>query len=93
MECDGAFTAEGTQGVERSGDGVRLYVGPMRMVVMEYIEGTTEESAWPEDAREKNERVAQKLHEAQLFFRDLGRPTFCLRGAIRSSPISIGLGR
>ena len=48
-----------------------LYVGPMRMVIMEYIEGTTEQSAWPENAQEKIERVVQKLHVAQLVFGDL----------------------
>ena len=43
------------------------------MVVMEYIEGNTEESAWPGDAREKLEslRVVQKLHPAQFVFGDL----------------------
>ena len=38
---------------------------------MEYIEGITEQSTWPENAQEKIERVVQKLHEVQLVFGDL----------------------
>ena len=57
-----------------------------RMAVMEYIEGNTEESAWPEDAREKIEslRVVQKLHAAQFVFGGYRHPTFYLWG--RSIP-------
>ena len=53
-----------------------LYLGPMRMVVMDYIEGTTaaESASWPGSAREKVEEVVQKLHAAQLVFGDLRGP-------------------
>jgi len=52
-----------------------LYVGPTRMVVMDYIEGktTAESASWP-GVREKVEEVIQKLHEAQLVFGDLRGP-------------------
>ena len=56
-------------GVESSG----LYVGPMRMVVMEFIEGKTAEKMFPmpSDAREKTRKVIEKLHGAQFVLGDL----------------------
>ena len=53
-----------------------LYVGPTRMVVMEYIKGTTavERASWPNDARKQVEEAVQKLHAAQLVFGDLRGP-------------------
>ena len=52
-----------------------LYVGPTRMVVMDYIEGeaAAESGSWP-GAREKVEQAVQKLHAAQLVFGDLRGP-------------------
>ena len=53
-----------------------LYVGPIRMVVMECIEGKTmdEASSSPKDAREQTEKTIQKLHDAGLVFGDLRGP-------------------
>ena len=53
-----------------------LYCGPIRMVVMEHIEGDTVDkvSAPPKNAREKTEETIQKLHDAQLVFGNL-RPS------------------
>jgi len=49
-----------------------VYVVPIRMVVTGHIEGkTTEESARPENIREKSKEVIQKLHDARLVFGDL----------------------
>jgi len=57
-------------------NGGGLYVGPTRMIVMEYIEGTTaaEPASWPNNAREQVEAVIKKLHAAQLVFGDLRGP-------------------
>jgi len=59
-----------------------LYVGPIRMVVMEHTEGKTaeEESTWPNDAREKIETAIQKLHNSQLVFGDLRGPNVVFSG-------------
>jgi len=53
-----------------------LYIGPTRMVVMEYIEGNSEveRASWPDDAREQVEEAVKKLHAAQLVFGDLRGP-------------------
>jgi serine/threonine protein kinase len=53
-----------------------LHVGPMRMVVMDFIEGKTVEkmSPVPSDAREKTLKAIKKLHDAQLVFGDLRAP-------------------
>ena len=53
-----------------------LYVGPTRMVVMEYIEGDTgvESAPRPNDAREKVEEAIRKLHAADFVFGDLRGP-------------------
>jgi hypothetical protein len=49
-----------------------LYVGLMRMVVMEHINGkTADKSARPKNAREKTEKAIKKLHDAQFVFGDL----------------------
>ena len=59
-----------------------LYDGPMRMVVMEYIEEDTadKESAWPENARKQTEVAIQKLHDAQLVHGDLRKPNVMFSG-------------
>jgi len=59
-----------------------LYDGPMRMVVMEYIEGKTaqEDPAWPEGAREQVEKAIQTLHDAQLVYGDLWAPNVVFSG-------------
>ena len=54
-----------------------LYVGPPRMVVMEYIDGETmvdPSSALPKDAREQIKNAIQKLHDAKFVFGDLRSP-------------------
>ena len=48
-----------------------LYVGPMRMIVMEYVETDTVEPIWPDDARKKVEEAIKKLHDAGFVFGDL----------------------
>jgi len=57
-------------------NGGGLYVGPTRMVAMEYIKGTTaaEPASWPSNAREQVEAAVKKLHAAQLVFGDLRGP-------------------
>jgi len=53
-----------------------LYIGPTRMVVMEYIEGNSEakRASWPNDAREQVKEAVQRLHATQLVFGDLRGP-------------------
>ena len=50
-----------------------LYVGAIRMVVMEYIGGDTKEEL-PEDARSQVERAIQTLHGEDFVFGDLREP-------------------
>jgi hypothetical protein len=50
-----------------------LYVGPIRMVVMEYI-GEDVKEKLPEDARSQVERAIQTLHGKNLVFGDLREP-------------------
>ena len=57
-----------------------LYVGPMRMVVMECIERDTVEPFLPDDARKKVEEVVKKLHEAKFVFGDLRAPNIIFPG-------------
>jgi len=59
-----------------------LYDGPMRMVVMEHIEGNTadKEPTWPKDARERIEKAIRKLHDAELVFGDLRAPNVMFSG-------------
>ena len=59
-----------------------LHVGPMRMVVMEHVEGKTadEEHTWPRDARDKTAKAIQTLHDASLVFGDLRAPNVMFSG-------------
>ena len=59
-----------------------LYIGPTRMVVMEYIEGTTAAKSphWPNDAREQVKEALQKLHAAQFVHGDLRGPNVIFSG-------------
>ena len=57
-----------------------LYLGPMRMVVMEHIDGKTAKSSPPEDAREQVEQVLKKLHDKDLVFGDLREPNVMFSG-------------
>jgi len=82
-QLDGKKDVRGAEGrTEDDTNPGGLYDGPMRMVVMEYIEGNTadKESAWPEDAREKMEKAIQKLHDAQLVYEDLRAPNVMFPG-------------
>ena len=60
-----------------------LYVGPMRMVVMEHFEGRAadgEKDTWPKDLRNKVEKAIKKLHDAGLVFGDLRGPNIMFSG-------------
>ena len=59
-----------------------LHVGPIRMVVMEFVEGKTAEEMFPlpDDAREKTEKAIRKLYDAQLVFGDLRGPNVMFSG-------------
>ena len=50
-----------------------LYLGPMRMVVMDRVEADKQD-AWPENAREQTEEAVEKLHSAGFVFGDLRLP-------------------
>jgi hypothetical protein len=53
-----------------------LYIGPLRMVVMDYVEAEER----PMDAREKAEEAIKKLHDAGLVFGDLRTPNILFSG-------------
>ena len=57
-----------------------LYVGSMRMVVMEYIKRDTVEPLWPGDACKKVEEAIKKLHDAKFVFGDLRAPNVIFSG-------------
>jgi hypothetical protein len=59
-----------------------LCVGPVRMVVMERIEGNTMDKAstLPTGAREKTQLAIKKLHDAKLVFGDLRGPNVMFSG-------------
>ena len=57
-----------------------LYVGSMRMIVMEYIERDTMEPLWPDDACKKVEEAIKKLHDAEFVFGDLRAPNIIFSG-------------
>lgn len=57
-----------------------LYVGPMHMVVMEHVGGSTGQSGWSKGAREKVREAIQKLHDAALVFGDLRTPNVMFPG-------------
>ena len=59
-----------------------LYDGPIRMVAMEYIEGTTIDKAPhpPEDTRAQIEQALKVLHDRQLVFGDLRAPNVMISG-------------
>ena len=61
-----------------------LYLGPLRMVVMESIEYTEGEDPLPEDAREQVKRAIDTLHKEGLVFGICGSQTFCFRMGRRS---------
>lgn len=48
-----------------------LYVGPLRMVVMDRVEDVQERDAWPENARDQVKQAIDKLHEGGFVFGDL----------------------
>jgi len=56
-----------------------LYVGPMRMIVMEYIERDAME-LWPDDAHKQVEEAVKKLHDAGFVFGDLRAPNIIFSG-------------
>ena len=68
------------QGSIRAGG---LYVGPIRMVVMEYIEGSTLDKTlhMPEDTRTQIEKAVNTLHDNQLVFGDLRPPNVMVSGS------------
>ena len=51
-----------------------LYVGPLRMVVMDRVEHVQAKDDWPGDAREQIKAAIDKLHERDLVFGDLREP-------------------
>ena len=53
-----------------------LYIGPLRMVIMEYIKG----EPWPRDAREQVKKAIDLLHEKELVFGDLRRQNVLFSG-------------
>ena len=59
-----------------------LYVGPVRMVVMEYVEGSTLDKTPdpPEDTRTQIERAVRTLHDGQFVFGDLREPNIVISG-------------
>ena len=59
-----------------------LYVGPIRMVVMEHIEGDTlvDAKTLPEDASDQTATAIRKLHDAGLVFGDLRAPNIMVSG-------------
>lgn len=71
---DGSTEDEGQTDDPSSG----LYLGPVRMVVMEWIDGETaaktKKDAWPESARERVKEALTKLHKMGLVFGDLRGP-------------------
>lgn len=60
-----------------------LYLGPIRMVVMEHIEGDTMDkvSHLPKNAHAQVEKAIEKLHDAQLVFGDLRQPNIMISGS------------
>jgi len=67
------------QGSIRAGG---LYVGPIRMVVMEYIQGSTLDKTPnpPKDTRGKIEKALKALHDGNLVFGDLRAPNVMISG-------------
>ena len=67
--------ASGNKGTFEQG----LYIGPLRMVVMEHIrcEGR---SCWPDDAREQVKKAIDLLHKDKLVFGDLRPPNVLFSG-------------
>ena len=59
-----------------------LYNGPSRMVVMDYIEGTTMDKTPhpPSDTQAQIERALKVLHDRQLIFGDLRAPNVMISG-------------
>lgn len=51
-----------------------LYVGPLRMIVMDRIKHSSERKAWPEDARKQVTRAVDMLHKEEFVFGDLREP-------------------
>ena len=74
---DGESRARGSTGAGG------LYVGPIRMVVVEYIEGTTLDKARnaPEDIKRKIEKIVKTLHDHQFVFGDLRTPNIMITGS------------
>lgn len=84
----------GSRGLGSTVDG--MYIGLVRMVIAEHLEGDTMDkaspAAWPKDALEQIEKAIKKLHDAGLVFGDLRGPNVLLSEG-RISSISTGLGR
>ena len=53
-----------------------LFIGPLRMVIMEYIES----EKWPEDAREQVKKAIDLLHGKGFVFGDLRQPNILFSG-------------
>ncbi|KAK0462874.1 uncharacterized protein EV420DRAFT_1618841 [Desarmillaria tabescens] len=72
---DDARSVESACGATKSGG---LYLGPLRMVVMEYIDGTSAQEipldVWPADAYSQVKAAVTQLHCEGLVFGDLRRP-------------------
>ena len=69
-ENDVRDSASGAEGRIECG----LYVGPLRMVVMDRVEPVQARGDWPGDAREQIKTAIDKLHEGGLVFGDLREP-------------------
>ena len=73
-------TIDGNNDLRASGDEGRfehgLYIGPLRMVVMEHIEG----DSWPDDAKDQVKEAIDLLHQNNLVFGDLRPPNVLFSG-------------
>ena len=56
-----------------------LYVGPLRMVVMDYVEAQKRDD-WPANAREQAQEAIKKLHDEGFVFGDLRPPNVLFLG-------------
>ena len=71
---DGTNDVRNSAGRGEGGLEYGLYVGPLRMVVMDRIVCVQKRGSWPRDARDQVEEAIKKLHEKQLVFGDLREP-------------------
>jgi len=70
---DGTSCAEGT--IQYG-----LYIGPLRMVVMDRITQVAKRNAWPKGAWEQVRNAIDALHEKNLVFGDLREPNVLFSG-------------